>query len=297
MSSRAHRTLIVGLLAISVPLAGCGNDEQATDEDALSASAVAERYGYDPQTGELSPVYALVPELNDPRDIYARNLLLKDCLKGVAEFTVYPPAADPATEGTHPRTAQRNFNEAIAQQWGYQLPAPANLGTTGFPPGFEITPAIDEKILACGDKTASRLGRPPSQALAAIESAGWDALDANPPTVDSAAEAWVECMAPAGVVDLPDDPDKMPSPSVGAASSGQGMSAPGAVAPTAREREVAVLDAQCRETAGFDSAQLRVRAEAELAAIGRDVQGFESARQAYKDYDQKIDEVIRQLGG
>jgi hypothetical protein len=67
--------------------------------------------------------------------------------------------------------------------------------------------------------------------------------------------------------------------------------------PTARERKVATLDAQCRETVGFTRAELRARAEAELEAIGRDIEGFESARQEFKEYDGKITQVIQELGG
>ncbi|MNW69084.1 hypothetical protein D3C74_480080 [compost metagenome] len=62
-----------------------------------------------------------------------------------------------------------------------------------------------------------------------------------------------------------------------------------------REREVAVIDARCRAE-GYDEAVFHARVEGELAAIGRDVEGFEATRDDYLEYQKRIDAVINELG-
>jgi hypothetical protein len=42
---------------------------------------------------------------------------------------------------------------------------------------------------------------------------------------------------------------------------------------------------------------LHARAQVELTAIGLDIQGFESARQKYQEYNKGVEQVIEELGG
>ena len=294
------RALTACVLAIGALATGCGSPSAPASDtpgppasEALTATEVAARYGYDLASATLTPVYALVPEHRDPRDVYARNLLLRQCLEGIAEFQVVPPGAE-SDPGFDPRTGQRVFTEEIAAQWGYQLPPPAVPVVR--PDAETYTPAVEEKGLRCGERTRERLGVPPERLLNDIESAGWAAVEASD-EVTTAAGAWRACMAPAGVPDLPDRPQEMPSASVVPPMSRQEQDRPpGSTEPSAREREVAVMDARCREEADVDGAELRARAEAELAAIGRDVDGFDSVRRDYQEYDAEIDQVIEELG-
>jgi hypothetical protein len=288
--------LAAGLLAVSTLATGCGAaGGGSAGSGTLSAAAVAERYGYDVESAELSPVFELVPEYKDPRDMYARELLLRECLRDTAEYRVPPPNSDPTAGPFQARTGQRVFDEQVAAQWGYQLTPPASTDR-GFPSSVPLTEALHDEMSACGTRTAQRLGEPPEAALAPVESAGWAALTASS-DLEAAASAWRECMSPAGIVDLPESPTDMPTPSVGAAPAAPGVATPGGVVPTSRERQVATLDARCREQVGYAEVELRVRAGGELAAIGRDIEGFEAARQDFAEYAEQIDQVIRELGG
>jgi len=288
--------LVASLLATSTLLAGC-SASSSTESGALSAQEVADRYGYNDATATLSPVFALVPQYKDPKDGYARDLLAAQCLAGVVEYRVVAP--DEQTSLIDQRTGQLTFNQQVAAQWGYpQLHMPAGQDSA-VPNGVTITPAIQSAMRACGEKADERLGTPPQRVLADIEDAGWQALS-NSSEVQDAITQWRSCMEPAGLIDLPSQPSEMPPASV--ASDSQVQDAQGNLVPkpdavaSDREKEVAVLDAQCRAQVGYDTAVLHARAEAELTAIGQNLEGFEASRGAYEDYEQKLDEVINELG-
>lgn len=292
--STDSRVLIVGVLVVASVAAGCDASSGSAREE-LAADEVAARYGYDVSTATLSPVYALVPQYRDPMDGYARDLLAEQCLQGVVTYRAVPPGSGATL--IDERTGQLVFDEEIAQQWGYpqfRLPSTSD-GAVG--DGVEITPAMHDTMVLCGQQTDERLGQVPERPFAAIESAGWEAV-ATAAEVQQAVGAWRTCMAPAGVVDLPAEPNEMPPASIMSLTPDpQGNETDvGEAVLSDREREVAVLDARCRAEVGYDDAVLRARADAELAAIGRDVEGFEAGRRAYEEYGKKIDEVITELG-
>lgn len=287
--------LAVAVAAAGTLLAGCTSTASTS---ALSAQQVAERYGYDESTATLSPVYALVPQFKDPKDGYARDLLAHQCLTGVVDYRVVVPGTTQTL--TDERTGQLAFDAEIAAQWGYpQLHEPASVDSA-VPDGVTITPEIQDAMVACGHKADERLGSAPQRLLNGIEGAGWDAIDGDEGVQKAIAE-WRTCMAPAGVVDLPDGPHEMPSESVMTAGSvtkdaqGNLQGNPGSVA-SDREKQVAVLDAQCRDQSGFTKAEFHARVQAELTAIGLDIDGFEASRVAYEAYDKKLDAVITELG-
>lgn len=294
--ARRAASCLVGLLALGVVVAGC----DASSDTALTADEVAARYGYDVATAVTTPVYALVPQYRSPDDGYARDLLARRCLQGVVDYPAVPPgSAAGSTPGpvADARTGEVAFTEEVAQQWGYPwLHVQAGSGAEA---GSEVTPAIQDAMVACGAQTDDRLGQAPERAVADIEAAGWTAVTAAP-DVQQAVAAWRTCMAPAGVVDLPGDPHDMPSASVVSVTANQDAQGAetdaGPVPISDREREVAVLDARCRAQVDYDGAVLRARAGAELTAIGRDVEGFEAARRAYEGYEAKVDAVITELG-
>lgn len=285
--------LIVSLLAIST-LTAC-DSSSGSDGEELTAADVAARYGYDVSTATLSPVFALVPEYKDPNDAYARDLLAEECLKGIFEYRAVKPGSEPSL--TDERTGQPTFNEEIAAQWGYpQFRLPNSLESAG-PDDVEITPAVSAKMQQCGEDADKRLGAVPERMLSGIEEAGWDAVRSSA-EVQQATAAWRTCMAPAGVIDLPNEPNEMPPASVAnpTPDSQENETDTANLALSDREREVAVSDARCRAEVDYDGAVLRARAEAELAAIVRDIQGFEAGRRAYQEYEKKIDGVITELG-
>ncbi|MBK5224483.1 MAG: hypothetical protein JJE52_16730 [Acidimicrobiia bacterium] len=282
-------------------VAGCGDGGGSSNADGVDGSPIAstaDRYGYDLATASLTPVYELVPEHKDIRDDYARDLLAQRCLEGVVDYTPITP--DVVSPFSDYRTGQRVFNEEIAAQWGYSATRVNPLGHGPLPPGVTVTPAIDEAMRECGRETDERLGQPPQMLLGEIEAAGWDALSTSE-ELDAAAAAWRSCMAPAGVVDLPLRPSGTASPSVSTPGAmvpdAQGnLQSDANVAPSEREIEVAVADARCREESGYTATELRVRAEAELEAIGRNLEAFDAVRDDYQQYARGIDDVIAELG-
>lgn len=261
----------------------------------LTGDDVAARYGYDAETATSSPVYALVPQFADPDDAYARHLLAARCLDGVVEYRVVPPGS--TTDIVDPRTLQLIFTVEVAESQGYPYLRhdPAAAVSSGVPGDVEITDEVHAAMVACGAEADERLGRPPEVLLNDIEAAGWEAVE-DDEAVRTATDAWVTCMAPAGVVDLPSDPHEMPPPSVVGGAVHDDLDPRGSVALSDREREVAVADARCREQVGLQRAELLARARAELAAIGRDVAAFDAVREEYVQYQAGVDEVIAQRG-
>ncbi|MGO1315758.1 MAG: hypothetical protein ACTMIR_01800 [Cellulomonadaceae bacterium] len=206
--------LAVVLLGSTSVLAGCvGAAGSAAAE--LSATEVAARYGYDVATADLTPVYALVPQFRDPNDGYARDLLARACLQGVTDYPATPP--DPGFGLLDERTGEALFDGQIATEWGYSSdrsrPVADGNGPDGATSDLLSADEVQEAMIACGEDADARLGRPPERVLNEIESAGWDASETNAQVAEASA-AWRECMAPAGVIDLPEDPRGMPSESV-----------------------------------------------------------------------------------
>lgn len=291
-TSRRHLVALVVVL-----LAGCGEGggPGASSARSIDPVSVADRYGYDIDSATLTPVYELVPQYEDERDGYARDLLAQRCLAGVVDY--HPTSLEDTSPFTENRTLQPVFNEEVAAQWGYSASRLNDKTAVAIGDTVEITDEIQAAMVKCGERTDERLGTPPMRPLTAIESAGWAVVETDD-GVRAAIEDWRQCMEPAGVVDLPADPVQMPPESVrGAGSTGTGddpemKEEP----PSEREIEVAVMDARCQESAGYVKAVFRARATAELEAIGRDLEGFEAARRDYEEYDKKLDAVIDELG-
>jgi hypothetical protein len=255
---------------------------------------MAARYNYDADQSSLTPVYAIVPGFHNPDDDYARALLARDCLAGIVDYQATPPSLNPNDEPIDPRTGQRNFTAAVAAEWGYQLP-PSQV-PRGVASSTAVTDEIFDAMVVCGDETRARLGLPPDPPLSAVEGAGWDARDASSAVAEAQAR-WVDCMQPVGVVDLPNNPNDMPSASVGSAAAADQITIPGTGVASERERQVATADVACRESSGYTQAVFDARVGGELEAIAADIEGFEAARVEYERYTEAINEVIQQYGG
>lgn len=281
--TKACAVLFAGMLAVS-----CANT--ASSGTQLDAAEVAEKYGYnsDPSLS-LTAVYVLVPEYKDLSDRYARMLLLKECMAGVLEIHTMPPLPDTATTVFDPRSGERRLTAEIAHEWGYQIPPP--LGKS--PTALDST-LSDDEVLAmqydCGDKTDELLGMPPARFLGDVEEAGWAYAELSSLVVDAAVE-WRNCMEPLGVIDLPESPLFMPSPSVVTVGV-QG----GDVEPSEREVEVALGDAECRAQSSYTATLRSERSVGELEAIGKDIEGFEAVRQQFQEYQVGVDNVLQELG-
>lgn len=291
------RLLLSLVGTVTLLVAACSN---GTDRSSVAIEELVERYGYDAETATLTPSYAIVPEYEHPSDAYARDLLAAECLKDVVSYQVQKPEENEFLDG---RTHQILFDEELARTWGYSA---MRLNTTGGD-GVEdsaLTDEVHEKMVTCGEKANERLGDPPARPVSAVEDAGWIALDSSE-EVAAAHAAWVKCMEPLGVVDLPDSPNGMPSRSVRSPGSltelqtgrSEDVELDRSTPPDEREIEVAVADARCREKTDVDGIEFRARVRGELEALADDVETFEAARIEYQEYQRRVDEVIAELGG
>jgi len=269
------------------------------DDTALSAEEVADRYGYVVENADLTPSYAIVPGYESLDDAYARDLLARDCLGDVVPYQPMHP--DETGKFVDERTGQVVFDEEIAAEWGYSADRLESRPDTAVPDDVTVTDEILDEMTRCGERADERLGDPPARPIKAIEDAGWDAVGASE-ELEDAYRAWAECMEPQGVIDLPDAPSEMPSKSVQTEGS-RIETAPDvfelddSVLPDQREIDVAVADARCRDELDIDGITRRVRATAELEAIGENLEAFEAARADYQDYQRRLDEVIAEFGG
>lgn len=303
------RLIWASALCSMVLVAGCSSESQgdgkhspAPSEAGLSPEAVAERYGYDEASAQMTPVFELVPNYNDERGTVALDLVMRDCMADVVELSVARPSEDP--QYFEPRTHQARKSEELAAQWGYaaHYPAlvlpedPANTDAArAHREEVLATPEAQSTLLECQSRMKERLPQPPMDSMATIESAGWSAADVDPTVIESAKE-WHACMEPAGVIDLPEDPMLMPSPSIREAG-GIEMVPDSAPPPASQwEKDVAVADFRCRESSGWTQARWNARIQGELTAIGQDLQGFEAARLAFAEWGTKLDSVMAELG-
>lgn len=300
----------VSVLCAAALLSGCSDSGQGGDGtspgpsgDALSPGAVADRYGYDEATAEMTPVYELVPNYNDVRGDVAVELVIRDCMRDVVEIPIMRSTEDP--QFFEPRTAQARKTEELAAQWGYAMHYPSlvlpedPLNTDAARAHREqvlATPEAQAKLTECQAQMRERLPQPPMDLMSTIEFAGWQAADVDPAVV-KAAQAWRVCMEPAGVIDLPEDPMLMPSESIRKAAGVDDEFQDSAAPPASQwEKDIAVADVRCRESSGWTQARWDARIQGELSAIGQDVQGFEAARVAYAEWGAKVDSVMAELG-
>ncbi|HLS03833.1 MAG TPA: hypothetical protein VK030_03645, partial [Actinomycetales bacterium] len=161
-----------GLLIVGVVLAvgACSDGDQGEADDGLSAEEVAERYGYDVESEELTPVYALVPEFGNSPNDGAIDVFYADCLKDVADYKV-PPRSEKAD--LFSRDHQLMFNEEIAANWGY----PALRLPEEEPPGIpsdDVTQEIETEYARCTEELGEKLSRPDGKFLEEVDSAGWN---------------------------------------------------------------------------------------------------------------------------
>src|SRR5690625_465390 len=249
------------LMAVGVIFAvgACSNSDDSPEEG-LSIEEVAARYNYDVDSAELTPVYELAPAFDPSEYEYASHVFYADCLKDVVDYDI--PEAGARSE-LFTQDNQLMFNEEIASTWGYpglRLPRQEAPGISD----ADLTPDVQSEFDRCGDEMSKKMDSPSPVAMNDFYGAGWDATEGNS-DIKNAEDKWYECMAPVGVVDLPETPGGMPPESFWGEPNEDGHYADQPVELTEKERDIAMADAQCRTEAGYDEAVFRARAEGELA--------------------------------
>jgi|SRR5690625_2463219 len=290
--------ICVTLLAGTV--AGCNSfsndEEQRLPVATLNAvEEIADKYGYDAENEELTPVYVIAPKFHDPRDGLARDLLAQQCLAGVVEYPVMPQGG--WHPYAHPRTQQPIFDLEIATEYGY----PYLRNIEGYSSEHTSQPVSEEQLdamIKCGERTDNRLGDAPDRLLVEIEAAGWEYSESDA-ELNKAIEDWRKCMDPLGIPDMHDKPAPLPPKSLvpdAFEATEVGDDAIGTVPLTEREREVAIVDATCRDKVDYDYALHVARAKGELIAIGSDLESFEATRVALDKYFENVEAVLAEFG-
>jgi hypothetical protein len=220
------------------------------------------------------------------------NLLEKSCMESAGfEFPVvsyFPRAAPPATENVYGRLL---FSRAIAAQVGYR-PAPdpttrsseAQAVTTFVNEQGEKVQGYDVQLEKCIKETNKKY-KPKIYELQMASGLGMDADDAalESPVVKAAMSRWRDCMAPMGISDLPQIPFYMPSQSVTDRFGLEHELAPiwnRGIPASAEEIDLAVFDAECQTSSGFEKAWYDANWNAQLSLIEKHADELERVRAA-----------------
>jgi len=203
-----------------------------------------------------------------PTDAYAgttnglyvavKETVVQDCMtkKGLS-YEVYPYSAASEKSQVGTGSGHMLFNEEIAAKYGYSLP-----------PEDSIQPRLD--IERKQDQNPSSWKQARDACFAEADKADIiKKLDTqgglstsvvsnvNPPGLDAAAAKWRSCMAPLGLTDLEKAPGGYPSSSfaqqIGATGNEEDYKDPFQHPVTDYELKVAVQDAKCRTSSGYDT--------------------------------------------
>lgn len=243
---RVRSLRLIMPIAVMLFLASCGDGADSSVGDG-SAHKNRKRWVL-----PLDDYFGLNYAVSD----YAEALLIKQCMtgRGFAYPTGRPQQMDPPPSPTENDTYRGLFDPQIAAQYGYGGPEVA-APESSLTEQERVALASEEGQSAfqeCIDKARQELPLPPDRGL--VESLSVAAYNSAAETAEvrKAAQRWKQCMAPAGISDLPDDPIQMPTESLRAqwGESSQGED-PTYRPPTAEEITVAVMDAECRESSGF----------------------------------------------
>lgn len=201
----------------------------------------------DAYTGTTNGLYVAVKET-----------VVQDCMakKGLS-YEVYPYSAASEKSQVGTGSGHMLFNEEIAAKYGYSAPPEDSIQ-----PRLDIERKQDQNpsswkqerdaCFAEADKAdiikkLDTQGGLPSSVVA----------DVNPPGLDAAAAKWRSCMAPLGLADLEKAPGTYPSSSFAQQIRGTGNEEdykdPSQHPVTDYELKVAVQDAKCRASSGYDT--------------------------------------------
>lgn len=191
---------------------------------------------------------------------YAENLLVGSCMdKRGAEWPVAHQPVEDDGNGTSNPSGRTLFNVDIARKYGYHQAN--NLDKPGFEEarriidsGRQLTSTEQAAFDTCLSEARQTLGTEESlpQLAASYGADPYEETKASAP-VNAAARRWARCMAPQGISDLGSNPVDMPSASV-ARMFGLDGDGDASSRPSKAEIELAVADAGCQATSGYEKA-------------------------------------------
>ncbi|WP_350257790.1 hypothetical protein [Scrofimicrobium sp. R131] len=234
----------------------------------------------------------------------AKQWLVRDCMAVDGwDYRVGVDASAPLAE-TKSASGARLFTPELAAKYGYRmapeprLPLEAEKVAKGGGLYLDAPPEFDQKLDEClsqGREELKQAGAPEerSETEQAL-SGGYNVLFSTAVTdeVHQAATRWRECMAPLGIVDLPEEPWTAGSmylpPSL--------MSAWGWTSsfgkPSADEVRIAVHDANCRETSGWSEALYESQWDLAEKFVEDNKPALDALLQQHNEYIKKYQQII-----
>jgi len=258
-------TLLAAPIAVAVMvLSGCSSGGSANSQSTAGAdvSAVEATVSPDNLIKKDQKHWAL------PTDAYTgttnglyvavKETVVQDCMakKGLS-YEVYPYSAASEKSQVGTGSGHMLFNEEIAAKYGYSAPPEDSIQ-----PRLDIERKQDQNPSSWKqERDACFAEADKADIIKKLDTQGGLAssvvADVNPPGLDTAAAKWRSCMAPLGLADLEKAPGGYPSSSfaqqIGATGNEEDYKDPSQHPVTDYELKVAVQDAKCRASSGYDT--------------------------------------------
>lgn len=281
-ASRSRRRTLVPALAVAAAtlLSGC------------TAAADAPLPAQDRALWAMPlDAYTMSTAQTSARD-YAENLLVQPCMEAAGlSWDVPVRDVDEAPPATTNAVGERLFTSAIAASVGYHLVIADSPSARAWN-AFMNAPASEETVEQLS-QCRTEVAEPAlpavteemrvAQALSAEATAAAETSD----TVRAAATDWTTCMADAGIADLPESITDMPT---GWIDQKFGLSITKRV--SAEEIELAVQDADCRESSGVAETLYAEQWRLELEALSEHGAELTAARAAIAEQDARARAII-----
>ncbi|WP_350257932.1 hypothetical protein [Scrofimicrobium sp. R131] len=325
MSNRASIVVVGALIVVSVgacspvvegdsPVSGSQSVDQSTPDNGdspMSGGSTETDAGAGSNAGVVVKDRASWSLPIDPYfsvdfsnyQIEAEQWLMRDCMaEGGWDYRVAVDASAPLAETTSVSWA-RLFTPELAAKYGYRrapdprYPLEDEIEAKGGLDSDQPQGFLDRRDV-CFDQVREELkqaGAPeePSETEQAV-SGGYNVLfrDAITDEVHQAATRWRECMAPLGIVDLPEEPwtagaMSMPPSLMNAwgwtSSFGK---------PSADEVRIAVHDANCRETSGWSEALYESQWDLAEKFVEDNKPALDALLQQHDEYIKKYQQII-----
>jgi hypothetical protein len=234
----------------------------------------------------VMPLDSYTPPVSRKPD-YGMALLEQPCMDSHG-FKRAVPWQDPAALDAPLRSV---FNVKVAEQKGYHVSAvtapPASPAWTAFA-YRTLAPGEQSALDACIAEAYKKLPPPsPSENLApGLAQTAFNSSLATA-SVKAADQKWKACMRPYGVIDLPDYPGNMPSPSLV-----KKFDLGGSPQPSADEIKLAVADAACRDSSGWTAASYNAEWDAQVVLLRKNQSQLDAAKRDIDDYNRRVSRAI-----
>jgi hypothetical protein len=275
----------VPLLILGLLLTGCSANDSGPQLD-LPEKNITQAVM--PLDQYMQPISDKVP--------YARALLIQPCMDS-AGFQRSVPWQDISKLD---QPLRRSFTSEVARTYGYHSPkvidptveAWTTYSFKQFSPSEQT--AFDKCFTSIEDKLPELT--PQEMNLAAGMTSNSYESSFQDPKVIASAKAWHTCMQPQGIIDLPETPRKMPTPSMvkqfglDAGSDSEPTAVPTKASP--KEQALASADVDCREKSGYGKALYDTEWNLQVKLIQKNGAALQRVEARMHKLDKIVDTII-----